>query len=109
MKKLMPSSKHYVVYDAVTYEQNGFIKRAGNVARLSQTPQFWCVAVICRTQDKDGGDIQEDKFTFKTKGKCRLSDVAGLINCKILKEDTGYKEVCLSVMVTARIMMATGG
>lgn len=102
---MTPSAKHYCQYDAIKFDAEGFIKLSGGVQRLSRTRQHWCVSVVCHTQDKDGGEIQQDKFTFKTDSPCMLRDLRAIISKKILDDNNDYKEVCLKILVTARVML----
>ena len=43
IKMLKPSKRHFLRYDAQTYEKSGFIEVAGKVREMAQKPRFWQV------------------------------------------------------------------
>ena len=64
IKMLKPSKKHYLRYDAQTYEKDGFIKVSGKVRKLALKPRFWQVTATAKTQDPSTGEVQEKHFKF---------------------------------------------
>lgn len=40
---LKPSKKHFIRYDAQTYEEKGFLEVGGKVQKLAEAPRFWQV------------------------------------------------------------------
>ena len=49
---LKPSKRHFLRYDAQTYETNGFIEVSGKVRELAQKPRFWQITAKAITEDK---------------------------------------------------------
>ena len=48
---LKPSKKHYLRYDAQTYEKSGFIEVAGKVREMAQKPRFRQITATPITTD----------------------------------------------------------
>ena len=42
---LKPSSKHFLQYDAATFEHEGFKTLNGRISQLALEPRFWSVSV----------------------------------------------------------------
>lgn len=101
--RLKPSP-HFVRYDAQRYETDGFIETKGRVRDLAQSPRFLQVAATAKTQDPATGEQRRHHFKFRTDYRCRLSELAPVINERIHTEDD-YLPDCLSVMVVARVML----
>ena len=104
-KMLKPSKKHYLRYDAQTYEKEGFIKVAGKVQQLAQKPRFWQVTATPITTD--GQQLDRTHIKFTTPSRVKLSELAPVINDHILNLD-GFLEKCVSVIVCARVMTEGG-
>ena len=86
---LKPSTKHFLRFDAQTYEKEGFIQVSGKVRELAQKPRFWSVTATAKTQDPRTGEIQSKHFNFKTPERFMLSELAPIVNEKI-HEDEDY-------------------
>ena len=102
---LKPSKKHYLRYDAQTYETNGFIEVAGKVREMAQKPRFWQVTATPITTN--GQQLDRTHIKFKTPNRVRLSELAPIINDHILNID-GFLDKCVSVNVCARVMTEGG-
>ena len=102
---LKPSKRHFVLYDAQTYEAQGFIKLSGNVAQMAQVPQFWQVSITPKTTD--GVQIDKTNLKFTTDKRMKLSELAPIINKHIFGLDDFLPD-CISVMVCARVMTEGG-
>ena len=101
---LKPSAKHYLQYDAATFEHEGFKTLNGRISQLALEPRFWSISVNVRTENYDGTGEVKDHFNFKTSERCKLSDLRDYIKKLVLdKED--YAPVCTQCLVTARVMM----
>lgn len=100
----MTPSKHFARYDAQTYETEGFLQLSGRVQEMSLKPRFWQVTATAVTYDPETNVKERRHFKFRTEQRCRLSELAPIVNNKI-HEDDDYLPDCLSVMVVARIMI----
>lgn len=101
---MKPSAKHFLRYDAQTFERDGFIQVSGDVHRLAQSPRFWKINVTVRTRDPETGETEKRIIGFKTEERAKLSELSHLINDHIHQEDDFLQE-CVSVMVVARVVM----
>ena len=104
---LKPSKRHFLRYDAQTYETNGFIELSGRVRELAQNPRFWQVTANAITQDPVTNEQQTKHFKFKPTERLKLSELAPLINDFIHAGDDFLPD-CVSVMVCARVMTEGG-
>jgi len=104
---MLKPSNNFVLYDAQTYEKDGFIKVSGKVRKLAQKPRFWSVTATAKTQDPRTGEIQSKHFNFKTPERFMLSELVPIVNEKI-HEDEDYLPDCISVLVCARVMTEAG-
>ena len=102
---LKPSKRHYLRYDAQTYEAQGFIKLSGNVAQMAQVPQFWQVSITPKTTD--GVQIDKTSLKFTSDKRMKLSELAPIINEHIFALDD-FLPKCISVIVVARVMTECG-
>ena len=102
---LKPSKRHYLRYDAQTYETQGFINVSGNVAQMAQKPQFWQVSITPKTTD--GVQIDKTNLKFTTDKRAKLSELAPIINEHIFALDD-FLPKCISVIVVARVMTEGG-
>ena len=78
---LKPSAKHYLQYDAATFENEGFKTLNGRISQLALEPRFWSVSV-----------------------KVITSDLRDQVKREVLDKDD-YLPVCTQCLVTARVMM----
>jgi hypothetical protein len=104
---LKPSKKHFIRYDAQTYEEKGFLEVGGKVRDMSKTPRFWHISATAITQDENGVERQRKNFKFQTSDRFKLSELALIVNEKI-HESEDYLPDCVSVMVVARVMTEGG-
>ena len=102
---LKPSKRHFILYDAQTYEQTGITQCGGNVRAMAQKPQLWRVSVNPVTTD--GILIDKTRLVFAPKERLKLSELAPIINEHIFNLD-GFLDKCVSVIVCARIMTEGG-
>jgi len=102
---LKPSKRHFLIYDAQTFEESGFIKVAGNVSQMAQKPQFWQISITPKTTD--GEVIDKDNFKFTTKQRAKLNELSPIINDFIFGMND-FLPHCISVIVCARIMTEGG-
>ena len=102
---LKPSKRHYLRYDAQTYEQSGIIEASGNVREMAQKPRYWQVTATPITTD--GQQLDRTHIKFNTPTRVKLSELAPVINEHIFGLDD-FLEQCVSVMVCARIMTEGG-
>ena len=100
----MIPSRHYLVYDAQTYAERGFLEVSGRVRDMAQKPRHWQITATARTQNPETGEMVKHHFKFRTHQKCRLSELSELVNDEIHKTDDFLPD-CMSVMVVARIML----
>lgn len=105
IKMLKPSKRHYLRYDAQTYETSGIIEACGNVREMAKKPRLWRVSVSPVTTD--GTQIDKTRIVFNTDKPCRLSELAPVINEHIFGMND-FLEQCVSVIVCARIMTEGG-
>ena len=68
---LKPYKKHYLRYDAQTYETQGFIDLSGKVQETAQKPRFWQVTATPITTD--GQQIDRTHIKFNTPNRVKLS------------------------------------
>lgn len=101
---LKPSKKHFLRYDAQTYETEGFLQVEGRVRELAQKPRYWQITVKAKTLDPETGVIEIRDFKFRPEDRFMLSELAPIVNEKIHEADDFLPE-CISVMVCARVMM----
>lgn len=104
---LKPSKRHFLRYDAQTYETQGFIELSGKVKELAQKPRFWQITATAKTQDKDGIELQSKHFKFNPGERLKLNELAPIVNDFIHKDDDFLPD-CVSVMVCARVMTEGG-
>lgn len=114
---LKPSKRHYLRYDAQTYETQGFIDLHGiplkmhndttKDQRFAKVPRFWQVTAKAITQNKDSTERRNTFFKFETKEKCLLSELSEIVNEHIFS-DNDFLPDCVSVMVCARVMTEGG-
>ncbi len=104
---MLKPSNNFVLYDAQTYEKDGFIKVSGNVRKLALKPRFWQVTATAKTQDSKTGEVQEKHFKFNPDDRFMLSELAPIINNHIHEGDD-FLHDCISVMVCARVMTEGG-
>ena len=100
----MIPSRHYLVYDAQTYDERGFLEVSGRVRDMAQKPRHWQITATARTQNPETGEMVKHHFKFRTHQKCRLSELSELVNDEIHKTDDFLPD-CMSVMVVARILL----
>ena len=96
-----------MLYDAQTYEKDGFIKVSGRVRKLALKPRFWQVTATAITQDPKTNERQRKNFKFQTSDRFKLGELAPIVNERI-HEDEDYLPDCISVMVCARVMTEGG-
>ena len=101
---LTPSKKHFIRYDAQTYDTHGLLQVEGKVRELAEKPRYWQVTATAKTQDPATGEVQKKHFKFTTQDRFKLSELAPIVNNK-LHESDDYLPDCISVMVCARVMM----
>ena len=101
---LTPSKKHFIRYDAQTYDTHGLLQAEGKVRELAQKPRYWQITATAKTQDPETGEVQKKHFKFTTQDRFKLSELAPIVNNK-LHESNDYLPDCISVMVCARVMM----
>jgi len=104
---LKPSKKHFIRYDAQTYEEKGFLEVGGKVQKLAEAPRFWQVSATAITQDPKTNERQRKNFKFQTSDRFKLGELAPIVNERI-HEDEDYLPDCVSVMVVARVMTEGG-
>lgn len=104
---LKPSKRHFLRYDAQTYDTSGFIEVSGKVRELAQKPRFWQITATAKTQEPATGEQQTKHFKFKPTERLKLSELAPLINDFIHAGDDFLPD-CISVMVCARVMTEGG-
>lgn len=102
---LKPSKRHYLRYDAQTYETQGFIKESGSVKAMAKVPQFWQVSITPKTTD--GVQIDKTSLKFTSDKRMKLSELAPIINEHIFALDD-FLPKCISVIVVARVMTEGG-
>jgi hypothetical protein len=102
---LKPSKKHFLRYDAQTYETQGFIEVSGKVREMAQKPRYWQVTVTPITTD--GQQLDRTHIKFTTDKRAKLSELAPVINEHIFSLDD-FLEKCVSVNVCARVMTEGG-
>ena len=102
---LKPSKRHFLRYDAQTYETQGFIDLSGKVQEMAQKPRFWQVTATPITTD--GKQLDRTHIKFTTPSRAKLSELAPVINEHIFSLD-GFLEKCVSVIVCARVMTEGG-
>ena len=104
---MLKPSNNFVLYDAQTYEKDGFIKVSGRVRKLALKPRFWQVSATAITQDPKTNERQRKNFKFQTSDRFKLGELAPIVNERI-HEDEDYLPDCVSVMVCARVMTEGG-
>lgn len=100
-------SPHYLVYDAQTYAEKGFIELSGKVRKMAQKPRYWSITATAHTQDPATGEQRYHKFGFKPHERCRLSELSEVINQRI-HEEGDFAPDCVSVIVKACILTEDG-
>ena len=50
----MIPSRHYLVYDARTYAEKGFLELSGKVRKMAQKPRYWHVKATAHTHAEPG-------------------------------------------------------
>ena len=102
---LKPSKRHFLRYDAQTYETQGFIDLSGKVQEMAQKPRFWQVSITPKTTD--GTQIDKTNLKFTSDKRMKLSELAPVINEHIFALDD-FLPKCISVIVVARVMTDGG-
>ena len=102
---LKPSKRHFLRYDAQTYETQGFIDLSGKVQEMAQKPRFWQVSITPKTTD--GTQIDKTNLKFTSDKRMKLSELAPVINEHIFALDD-FLPKCISVIVVARVMTQNG-
>ncbi len=115
IKMLKPSKRHFLRYDAQTYETQGFINLCGiplkmhndttKDQRFAKEPRFWQVTATPITTD--GQQLDRTHIKFKTPNRVKLGELAPVINEHIFSLDD-FLEKCVSVIVCARVMTEGG-
>ena len=82
---LKPSKRHFLRYDAQTYETQGFIDLSGKVQEMAQKPRFWQITATPITTD--GQQIDRTHIKFNTPNRVKLSELAPVINEYIFSLD----------------------
>ena len=103
-KNSLEVNKHYLTYDAQTYDEVGFTSIVGRVRELAQKPRFWSITVKAKTLDPTTGELDIREFNFKPKDRFMLSELAPIVNEHIHAADDFLSD-CLSVNVCARVML----
>ncbi len=83
---LKPSAKHYLQYDAATFEQEGFKTLNGRISQLALEPRFWSVSVKVITENYEGTEKIKDHFNFKTSERCKLSDLRDQVKRRSIRQ-----------------------
>ena len=104
---LKPSKRHFLRYDAQTYETQGFIDLSGKVQEMAQKPRFWQITAKAITQDPKTGEQQSKHFKFNPTDRLKLGELAPIVNDYIHDGDDFLPD-CVSVMVCARVMTEGG-
>ena len=104
---LKPSKRHFLRYNAQTYETQGFIDLSGKVQEMAQKPRFWQVTAKAITQNEDATEKRTTFFKFVTDTKITLGELSIVVNDHIGK-DNDFLPDCVSVMVCARVMTEGG-
>ena len=104
---LKPSKRHFLRYDAQTYEKSGFIEVAGKVQEMAQKPRFWQITAKAITQDPKTGEQQSKHFKFNPTSRLKLNELAPIVN-EYIHDGDDFLPDCVSVMVCARIMTEGG-
>ena len=102
---LKPSKRHFLLYDAQTYEQSGFIKINGDVCEMAKKRQLWSVSVSPVTTD--GAQIDKTRLVYAPKERLKLGELSPVINEHIFSLND-FLDKCVSVIVCARIMTEGG-
>ena len=102
---LKPSKRHFILYDAQTYEKTGLTQVNGKVREMAQKPRFWQVTATPITTD--GQQLDRTHIKFNTPNRVKLSELAPVINEHIFSLDD-FLEECVSVIVCARVMTEGG-
>jgi len=104
---LKPSKRHFLRYDAQTYETQGFIELSGKVQEMAQKPRFWQITAKAITQDPKTGEQQSKHFKFNTSERVKLGELAPVVN-NYIHDGDDFLPDCVSVMVCARVMTEGG-
>ena len=110
---LKPSKRHFLRYDAQTYETQGFIDLCGiplkmhndttKDQRFSKEPRFWYVTATAITQNEDATEKRKTHFKFTTDQKTTLGELSIVVNDHINK-DNDFLPDCVSVMDKVRVV-----
>ena len=114
---LKPSKRHFLRYDAQTYEEKGFIDLCGiplkmhndttKDQRFSKEPRFWQITAKAITQDPKTGEQQSKHFKFNPTSRLKLNELAPIVN-EYIHDGDDFLPDCVSVMVCARVMTEGG-
>ena len=104
---MLKPSNNFVLYDAQTYEKDGFIKVSGKDRKLAQKPRFWQITAKAITQDPVTHEQQAKHFKFTTPERFTLNELSPVVNERIHADDD-FLPHCISVMVCARVMTEGG-
>ena len=102
---LKPSKRHFLRYDAQTYDTDGFIEVSGKVRELAQKPRYWQISITPKTTD--GNLVDKTNIKFTSDKRMKLSELAPIINKHIFALDD-FLPKCISVLVVARVMTEGG-
>ena len=61
----MIPSRHYLVYDAQTYAERGFLEVSGRVRDMAQKPRHWQITATARTQNPETGNRRDGQAPFQ--------------------------------------------
>lgn len=102
---MLKPSKHFIKYDAKTYEEKGFTSLHGNVANLSLKPRHWKVYLQVIFEDDKTKEVTP--ITISVQGKHRASAMGKLVNNAIHNTIANIED-CTACLVTAYIMTEGG-
>ncbi len=90
---LKPSAKHFLQYDAATFESEGFKTLNGRISLPAIEPR-WSVSVKVITENFEGTEKIKDHFNFKKlPSVAKLSDLRDQVKKEVLDKDD-YLPVC---------------
>lgn len=101
---MLKPSRHWVLYNALTFQEKGFSKVNGNVRNLSNKSRHWRINVTLTIDN--GSTVTVIPLSFNSPNRFMLSELGQYVNQEIHEKYDLTR--CLKCMVKAYILTENG-
>ena len=101
---MLKPSRHWVLYNALTYAEKGLSKVSGNVRNLSKKPRLWRINVALTLEHSE--KVTVIPLTFNSPDRFMLSEMGQYVNQEI--HDSYDLTKATKCMVKAYILTENG-